>query len=120
MEEDRPHAHHSSAFLMRPDGTLEWAVQGSLRRPVLLLTRARLCSPPVQRRPIHPVNALTTHLAAVCRKTNQSCPTVSARNDSVDQTVARLVMRQEAPAMITFGLLGPPPGLVIWETMALL
>lgn len=29
-------------------------------------------------------------------------------------------MRREAPAMITFGLLGPPLGLVIWETVALL
>lgn len=29
-------------------------------------------------------------------------------------------MRREAPAMITFGLPGPQPGLVIWETVALL
>ena len=84
-----PHAHHSSAFLMRPEGALEWAAEGALRRPVLLLTRPRLCLPPVQRRPIHPDNASTTHLAAVCRETHQSCPMVSAHNDSVDQTVAR-------------------------------
>lgn len=29
-------------------------------------------------------------------------------------------MRRKAPAMITFGLLGPQLGLVIWETVALL
>ena len=29
-------------------------------------------------------------------------------------------MRQEAPATITFGWLGPPLGLVIWGTVALL
>lgn len=79
-----PHAHHSSAFLMRPEGALVWATQGAPRRPVLLLTRPRLCL-----LPIHPDNAMTTHLAAVCRETHQSCPIVSAHNNSVDQTVAR-------------------------------
>lgn len=74
---------------MRPEGALEWAAEGALRRPILLLTRPRLCLPPVHRRPIHPDNAPTTHLAAVCRETHQSCPMVSAHNDSVDQTVAR-------------------------------
>lgn len=29
-------------------------------------------------------------------------------------------MRREGPAMITFGLLCPPLGLLIWETIALL
>lgn len=29
-------------------------------------------------------------------------------------------MRREAPTMIAFGLLGPQPELVIWETVALL
>lgn len=84
-----PHAHHSSAFLMRPEDALEWAAEGALRRPVLLLIRPRPCSPPVQRRPIHPDNAPTTHLAAVSHETHQSHPMVSAHNDSVDQTVAR-------------------------------
>lgn len=84
-----PYAHHSSAFLMRPEGTLEWASEGALICPVLLLTRPRLCLPPVQRQPIHPDNALTTHLAAVCREAHQSCPMVSTHNDSVDQTMAR-------------------------------
>lgn len=84
-----PHAQHSSAFLMRPEDALEWAAEGALRRPVLLLTRPRLCLPPVQRWPIHPDNALTTHLAAVRCETHQSCPMVSAHNDSVDQTMAR-------------------------------
>lgn len=74
---------------MRPEGALEWGAEGALRRPILLLTRPRLCLPPVQRRPIHPDNAPTTHLAAVCRETHQSCLMVSAHTDSVDQTVAR-------------------------------
>lgn len=76
-------------FLMRPEGALVWATEGALRRPVLLLTRPRLCLPPVQQRPIHLDNALTTHLAGVCRETHQSCPMVSAHNNSVDQTMAR-------------------------------
>ena len=84
-----PHAHHSSAFLMRPEGTVEWAAEGVLRCPILLLTRPRLCLPPVQRQPIHPDNAPTTHLAAVCCEAHQSCPMVAAHNDSVDQTMAR-------------------------------
>lgn len=84
-----PHAHHSSTFLIRPEGALEWAAGGALRRLSLLLTRPRLCLPPVQRQPIHPDNALTTHLAAVCCETHQSHPMVSSCNDSVDQTVAR-------------------------------
>lgn len=74
---------------MRPEGTLEWAAEGALRCPVLLLTRPRLCLPPVQRQSIHPDNAPTTHLAAVRCEAHQSRPMVSAHNDSVDQTMAR-------------------------------
>lgn len=74
---------------MRPEGTLEWAAEGALRCPVLLLTRSRLRLLPDQRQPIHPDNAPTTHLAAVRCEAHQSRPMVSAHNDSVDQTVAR-------------------------------
>lgn len=83
------HAHHSSAFLMRPEGTLEWGTKGALRHLILLLTRPRLRLLPGQRWPIHPDNALTTHLAAVCRETHHSCPMVSAHTDSMHQTAAR-------------------------------
>lgn len=63
--------------------------EGGLRRSILLLTRPRPRLPPVQRRPIHPGNAPTTHLTAVCRETHQSCLMVSAHTDGVDQAVAR-------------------------------
>lgn len=43
----------------------------------------------VERRPIHPDNTPTTHLAAVCTETQQSRPPLLAPTDSVDQTVAR-------------------------------
>lgn len=74
---------------MRPEGAREWAAERALGRPVPLLTRPRLCLPPVQRWPIHPDNALTTHLAAVRRETHQSNHMISGQSDSVDQTVAR-------------------------------
>lgn len=57
---------------MRPEGTLEWAAEGALRCPVLLLTRPRLRLLPEQRQPIHPDNAPTTHLAAVRREAHHS------------------------------------------------
>ena len=67
-----PLAHHSSASLMRPEGTQKWAAEGVLGFTILLSTRPRLCLTPVQRQPIHPDNAPTTHLTAVCCEARQS------------------------------------------------
>lgn len=85
------HHHRSSAFLMRPEGAVERAAKGAPPphpRPVIDEPSAPAALL-VERRPIHPGNTPTTHLAAVCTETHQFRPPLLAPTDSVDQTVAR-------------------------------
>lgn len=120
--------HHSSAFLMRPEGAVDRAAEGAPRHPppphlVQLLTSPwplGLADLLVERRPIHPDNTPTTHLAAVCTETHQFPPaSVSPywqRGSNCGQVIRAVIENQwrscvshSAAAAVPFISTPPPP-----------